>query len=160
MNILPTLFSVVIGGGCLAILAQTAIAQQWVATSLPSALQTSVGAETHLAMTSYQRQTNTVTLRRDLLDEPHYLTLRSEGASRLNGQILINDRIVRNLDAGSLTVDLAPYLTTGTTTVTLTADYAPTNASVVLRFEGPETTVSQQLSGTGQLNYQLVLDVR
>ena len=157
LSLVPLLLGVV----GLTVLAQVALAGEGRFATYPWPLaQLALRPSGEANLISYQRQSSTLTLSRNRLNEPHRLSIRSEGATRLSGQIQVNGRVVKTLEPGTTTLDLAPYLSGNTTTVALTADYAPASARVAMEFTGPETTVSQQTSGNGQLNYELVLELR
>lgn len=108
-------------------------------------------------MGSYQRQTNSISLSRRTLDQPHTLTISAPSGTTLQGTITIDGRTRLTLGQGSSSFDLSPYLTQSATQVVIEATYTPASAAVSIVFEGPDTTVRQGSSGTGQINYQLNL---
>ncbi len=112
-------------------------------------------------MGSYQRQTNTISLRRNRLNEPHRLTISTEPGVTLRGTITINGATQQSLalDQISGSVDLSPYLAQAITDVVIVGTYEPAAASVTVTFDGPDTRVQQQAGGTGRVNYQLNLVV-
>ncbi|NEQ45325.1 MAG: hypothetical protein F6K00_18030 [Leptolyngbya sp. SIOISBB] len=108
--------------------------------------------------TSSQRQTNTVTVDRADLSEPHILTI--ETSAEVSGDILINGDRVAELTADTTQLDVAPYLTEGSTTaIAVTGTYFPHSAGVRLQFDSPSLAISQQMSGVGRIDYRLNLEV-
>lgn len=108
-------------------------------------------------MGSYQRQTNSISLSRRTLDQPHTLTISAPSGTSIQGTITIDGQTQLTLGQGSSSFDLSPYLTQSATQVVIEATYTPASAAVSIGFEGPDTTVRQGSSGTGQINYQLNL---
>jgi len=108
-------------------------------------------------MRAYQRQTNTISIDGDDLDQPHHLTVSTAAGGSLQGTIEINGNTQIPLTSASTTVDLSPYLTNSRTKVVITGRYSPIHGSVAVGFEGPVTTVQQQTGGTGVVNYELNL---
>ena len=107
---------------------------------------------------SSQRQSNTMTLDRANLNEPHELVVIT--SANLEGQIAIDDEVVASLNRGTTTLDVAPYLSADKVTrIDVTGTYSPSTASVTLQFEGPGVSMSQQSSGSGRLEYELNLEV-
>jgi hypothetical protein len=112
------------------------------------------------AMQAYQRQINTISISRESLEDPHVLSVRVPAGASLAGQIDINNEVQVPLSGNASTIDISPYLTTGTVRVTIAGSYTPASETVSINFEGPDTLVQQNNGGTGQLNYQLVLVVK
>jgi hypothetical protein len=111
-------------------------------------------------MDSYQRQTNTITLDRANLDEPHLLSVSVPGGASLQGYIEIDDHTRVPLGTSSEFIDVSPYLSESITQVTIVGSYSPASASVAIAFNGPGTVVQQQTGGTGRISYQLNLLVQ
>lgn len=111
-------------------------------------------------MDSYQRQTNTISLDRAHLDEPHLLSVSVPGGASLQGYIEIDGHTRVPLGTNSEFVDVSPYLSESITRVTIVGSYSPASASVAIAFNGPNTVVQQQIGGTGRINYQLNLLVQ
>ncbi len=108
--------------------------------------------------TSSQRQTNTVTVARADLSEPHLLTI--ETSAELSGDIIINGDHVAELTKDITQLDIAPYLTErNTTAIAIKGAYFPHSAGVRLQFDSPSLAISQQMSGVGRIDYQLNLEV-
>lgn len=111
-------------------------------------------------MASYQRQTNTISLERANLDEPHLLSVSVPSGATLQGYIEIDDHTRVPLSSSSEFLDISPYLSESITRVTISGSYSPSSASVAIAFNGPNTVVQQQTGGTGRINYQLNLLVQ
>jgi hypothetical protein len=111
-------------------------------------------------MESYQRQTNTISLDRANLDEPHLLSVSVPAGASIQGHIEIDGQTRVPLRTSSEFVDLSPYLGESITRVTIVGSYSPASASVAIGFNGPGTVVQQQTGGTGRINYQLNLVVQ
>jgi hypothetical protein len=112
-------------------------------------------------MGSYQRQTNTISLRRQRLSEPHQLTISAAPGVTLRGTITINGNTQQSLTLDQMSggLDLGPYLAQSITDVVIVGTYQPASALVTVTFDGPDTKIQQQAGGTGRVNYQLNLVV-
>lgn len=108
-------------------------------------------------MGAYQRQTNSISISRRRLDQPHTLTISAPPGTTLEGTITIDDHTQLTLGQGSSAFDLSPYLTEAATQVVVEAFHTPASAEVSILFEGPDTTVRQSSSGSGRIDYQLNL---
>ncbi|HSM81545.1 MAG TPA: hypothetical protein VLS96_07660 [Nodosilinea sp.] len=111
-------------------------------------------------MDSYQRQTNTISLDRANLDEPHLLSVTVPAGATLQGYIEIDGQTRLSLGTSSDYFDLSPYLSQAVTRVTIVGSYSPATAAAAIAFNGPNTVVQQQSAGTGRINYQLNLVVQ
>jgi hypothetical protein len=111
-------------------------------------------------MDSYQRQTNTISLERANLDEPHLLSVSVPAGATLQGYIEIEGHTRVPLGTNSEYLDISPYLGESMTRVTIVGSYSPASAAVAIAFNGPNTVVQQQVAGTGRMNYQLNLVVQ
>ncbi|MGB3201500.1 MAG: hypothetical protein WBA99_11385 [Nodosilinea sp.] len=111
-------------------------------------------------MDSYQRQTNTITLDRAYLDDPHLLSVSVPGGASLQGYIEIDGHTRVPLGTSSDVIDVGPYLSESITRITIVGRYSPASASVAIAFNGPNTVVQQQTGGSGQISYQLNLLVK
>ncbi|MGB6014029.1 MAG: hypothetical protein WBG32_04805, partial [Nodosilinea sp.] len=117
-------------------------------------------ASAKYVMDSYQRQTNTITLDRASLDQPHLLSVSVPGGASLQGYIEIDDHTRVPLGNSADFIDVSPYLSESITQVTIVGSYSPASASVAIAFNGPGTVVQQQTGGTGQISYKLNLLVQ
>ncbi|WP_035992894.1 hypothetical protein [Leptolyngbya sp. KIOST-1] len=111
-------------------------------------------------MDSYQRQTNTISLDRAHLDDPHLLSVSVPGGASLQGYIEIDGHTRVPLNNNSEFIDISPHLNEAITRITIVGSYSPASASVSIAFNGPNTVVQQQTGGTGRINYQLNLLVQ
>lgn len=111
-------------------------------------------------MESYQRQTNTITLDRAHLDDPHLLSVSVPGGATLQGYIEIDGHTRLPLDNSPASIDIGPYLSASMTRITIVGNYSPATAAVAIAFNGPNTVVQQQTGGTGRISYQLNLLVQ
>jgi hypothetical protein len=109
--------------------------------------------------TSIQQQSTRITVDSRNLSRSHYLKVITSGQN-LTGTITVNKRQRSKLTPPETALDLAPYLTKGTNVIEIYGDYSPNNASITLQFFGAGNSVSQQSSGSGTLNHQLIIDVR
>lgn len=156
-----------LGGALLILVAVTAAVGPSSATGNPSfgvSYQTLSAilskASAKEVMDSYQRQTNTISLERANLDEPHLLSVSVPAGATLQGYIEIDDHTRVPLENNTAFLDVSPYLNEAITQVTIVGSYSPASASVAIAFNGPNTVVQQQAAGTGRINYQLNLLVQ
>ncbi len=105
----------------------------------------------------YQR--GQVSLSAASLSRPHILRIETL-ATQLSGKIMMNGRVVKNLNNKAMEIDLSPYLSVGLHKVEISAKYAPAMSPIKIEFNAPNSNVTQQTSGNGILNYQLELSVR
>jgi hypothetical protein len=108
---------------------------------------------------SNSSQRTAVSLNSAALKQPSWLTV-SMANGQLNGQIKIGTKVIQSLRGERTTVNLAPYLSKGTKTITISGRYQPMRGAVRIEFSGPGNQVSQQSSGSGILNHSLVVTVR
>ncbi len=105
----------------------------------------------------YQR--GKVSLSAANLSQPHILKIETS-ATQLNGKIIVNGKVVKNLSSQKTEIDLSRYLSVGEHKIEISANYAPTISPIKVEFNAPNSNVTQQTSGNGILNYQLELFVR
>ena len=105
----------------------------------------------------YQR--GNVSLNSANLSQPHILKIESS-ATQLNGRIIVNGKLVKNLSNKTTKIDLSPYLSVGEHFVEISANYAPKTSPIKVELNAPNNNLSQQTSGNGTLNYQLSILVR
>lgn len=91
--------------------------------------------------------------------QPHILKIESS-ATQLNGKIIVNGNVVKNLSNKTTKIDLSPYLSVGEHFVEISANYAPKTSPIKVELNAPNNNLSQQTSGNGVLNYQLSIYVR
>lgn len=105
----------------------------------------------------YQR--GRVSLSAANLSKPHILKIEYN-ATQLNGRVIVNGKLVKNLSSKTTEIDLSRYLSVGEHKVEISANYSPTNSPIKIEFNAPNSNVTQQTSGNGILNYQLSIYVR
>lgn len=104
-----------------------------------------------------QTQETTISISSNDLRKPHVLSV-SASTSQLTGRVKLDGEWLQNLNNG-IQINLSPYLTRGTHTITIVGNYAPANASVEINFTGPNTHVNQQISGSGSIDQTLTIEV-
>ncbi len=115
------------------------------------------GVNWQTAMQAYQRQTSTITLKKENLTSPHLLRVELPDGTTLQGHITINNETQVALNATTDSIDLSPHLKGTSNEIVITGSYAPTAGPVLIRFKGPDTFIQQQTGSDGQLNFQLTL---
>ncbi|WP_414622217.1 hypothetical protein [Calothrix sp. CCY 0018] len=105
----------------------------------------------------YQR--GKVSLNAANLSQPHILKIETS-ATQLNGKIIVNGKVVKNLSNQKTEIDLSRYLSVGEHKVQISASYSPGISPIKVEFNAPNSNVTQQTSGNGILNYQLEVSVR
>jgi hypothetical protein len=109
---------------------------------------------------SSQQQTTGISLNATALRSPHVLTIQAATDTRLTGKVMIDGVEVKKLQGGQTSFNLVPYLTPGDNKVEIVGEYRPVSSQVAIRFSGPQTQVSQQVSGNGKLRQTLIITVR
>ncbi len=93
------------------------------------------------------------------LNQPHVLKINSTG-TQLQGEIIINGKVVKQLNNNQSEINLSPYLSTGQQKVEISANYTPPSAAVNVEVNGSGNNISQQTGGNGSLNYKLDLMIQ
>jgi hypothetical protein len=106
---------------------------------------------------TYQESPNVISLDRDTLDVPHWLTVSVPVDTDFQGEIVINHAIRLPLANDSTRINLSPYLLGAETTVEISGRYQKDATPIAIIFDGPNTLMEQQTDGTGKLDYQLRL---
>ena len=107
---------------------------------------------------SAPQQPHTVTIDRVARSEPHILLMKA--SAELSGDIIINGDRVAALTANTTRLDIAPYLTdSSNTSIVIRGTYFPHGARVQLQFDSPSLAITQHMSGSGSVDYQLNLEV-
>jgi hypothetical protein len=105
-------------------------------------------------------QTSTLSLNARDLSQPHILSINvPPNVTSLRGDIILDGQAIAPLNPAGTSLNLAPYLLPGIHYLKIVGTYQPTDASVTVRFNGPQTQVSQSSGGSGTLNLNLVLEV-
>jgi hypothetical protein len=106
---------------------------------------------------SYQK--TALSVKAENLKQPHVLIINSNG-SKLQGEIVMNNKVIQKFDDNKLEVNLSPYLSRGEQVLEVRGKYEPASSTVNLELNSPENNTIQQSSGTGKLDYQLALNVQ
>jgi hypothetical protein len=78
----------------------------------------------------------------------------------LKGEIKLGGRTIKTITGNSTEINLSPFLKKGNNILEILGSCSPSNSSIKVEFIGHNTAISQQNSGTGKINYQLIIDVR
>ena len=106
-------------------------------------------------------QMSTINLQRQGLKTPCLLSiLPSSSITRLQGQIVLNGKVIDQLKLTGTTLNLSSQLKTGTNRLVITGQYTPVDETVNIHLEGLNTQVNQQTGGNGVLNQALVLEIK
>lgn len=93
------------------------------------------------------------------LNRPHLLSINTSGA-QMTGEITVNGKVVKQLNNNSnVNIDLSRYLSVGEHTVAISARYAPSSSPISVELNGPGTSMTQQNSGNGVVNYTMKVSV-
>ena len=121
---------------------------------------TKISANTQPSSQSSQSQQTKINLEHAELKQPHLLEISADPGVRLTGRVTVNGILVQELRSNRVSINLSPYLRGGRQTVEISGQYRPARASVQVEFSGPNTSITQQTSGSGQLNHVLVFDLQ
>jgi hypothetical protein len=113
------------------------------------------------AQTTYQNiQMTTLNLQREGLKTPCLLSISpSSSINRLQGQVLLNGKVINRLDSKGVTLNLSSQLKPGSNRLVITGQYTPVDEIVSIHLEGLNTEIDQQTGGNGVLNQTLVIEV-
>lgn len=78
----------------------------------------------------------------------------------LKGEIKLGGKTIKTITGNTTELDLSPFLKKGNNILEILGNCSPINSSIKVEFIGNDTAVSQQNSGTGKINYQLIIDVK
>lgn len=122
-------------------------------------MQNNSSSSTTFTTNSSGYQRGRVRLNSVTLSQPHILKLETS-AIRLTGKIIVNGKVVKNLNNQTTNIDLSPYLSAGEHKVEISANYTPKNSAIKVELNTPNSNMVQQTNGNGVLNYQLEVSVR
>lgn len=105
---------------------------------------------------SYQQAT--VNINSKNLEQPYILSIKSS-ATQLTGQILVNGKVIKQLNINQDRFNLSPYLAIGKNTIEILASYSPSLSLIEIALLGTDTRIVQQSSGTGILKHTLIVIV-
>ena len=111
-----------------------------------------------------QIQSTTVSIDRADLSQPHILRVQgstNDAPIRMERiQVKINGRVIKTIANNSLELNLAPMMQSGRYEVEISGSSPRLDDTISVNFTGKNTNVTQQFSGTGQLNQIIVINVR
>ncbi len=110
---------------------------------------------------SYQEQQTTINISSSALDKPHVLSISaSQQETQLTAEISLNGQLIKSFTGNHNVLDLSPYLTLGRQIVSISGNYTPSHASVKIELMGKTTHISQETGGSGELQQQLIFNVK
>ena len=112
------------------------------------------------SQTSYQQQTTGISVNSNALNIPHILSIKTTDNTQINGEVTVDGVVIKKLQGSQISFNLSPYLEKQIKKVEISGKYKPASSSVKIEFSGPNTNVTQQMSGNGKLNQTLVITVR
>ncbi|MEA5595230.1 hypothetical protein [Rivularia sp. UHCC 0363] len=133
--------------------------QSTIAQSDLNNMQKNTTSSTTFTSNSSGYQRGTVSFSAANLSQPHLLKIETS-ATKLSGKIVVNGKVVKNLNNKTTEIDLSPYLSVGEHKVEISANYTPATSPIKVELNAPNSNVTQQTSGNGILNYQLDITVR
>jgi hypothetical protein len=111
-----------------------------------------------------QVQSTTISLDRADLSQPHILRVQgSTNDSPIRMQrveVKINGKVVRSIANKSLELNLAPMMKVGRYEVEIFGTSPRLDDLISVTFNGKNTNVTQQFSGSGTINQKLVINVQ
>ena len=112
------------------------------------------------SQTSYQQQTTGISVNSNALKSPHILSIKTTDNTQMDGEVTVDGVVIKKLQGSQISFNLSPYLEKQIKKVEISGTYKPASSSVKIEFSGPNTNVTQQMSGNGKLNQTLVITVR
>jgi hypothetical protein len=110
-----------------------------------------------------QIQSTTVSIDRADLRQPHILKVQgstNNSPIRMKRvEIKINGKVVRTIANNSLELNIAPMMKAGRYEVEISGISLRHNDTISVSFNGKNTNVTQQFSGSGRINQKLVINV-
>jgi hypothetical protein len=107
-----------------------------------------------------QIQSTTTNLSFADLKQPHLFKISAVDAPvQITGKISFNGRLIQNINTRSTQFNLSPLLRRGRNVIRVSGQYRPKDAIVAIELKGAETRMRQEVSGSGVLNQELVLEV-
>ncbi len=108
---------------------------------------------------SSQRQESQVTLPASQLSQPYRLNVLATSA-QFSGDVKLNGRTIHRLRGETNSLNLSPHLSTGEHVLEISGNYSPVQGTVQISLVGSGSTLSQQVSGSGQVSSRIRLLVR
>jgi hypothetical protein len=109
---------------------------------------------------SSHRQQTIVNLDPDSLKEPNMLTIKASTGAQLRGQVMVNGVVLHKLSGNQAIINLSSHLGMGRNAIEISGGYQPQDASVLIKFAGSDTTITQQSQGNGTLKQTLIFEIR
>jgi hypothetical protein len=106
-----------------------------------------------------QTQSTTISVDRADLSQPHILRVQGSGNMQ-RVSVKINGKLVKSIANSSLELNLAPMMTAGRYEVEISGNSARSNDTISVNFNGKNTNVMQQFSGSGTIKQTLVINVQ
>lgn len=95
------------------------------------------------------------------LKQPHIFKISAlDSPVQITGKISCNGRLIQNIKTQSTQFNLSPLLRKGRNVIRISGQYRPKDAIVAIELKGAETRIRQEVSGSGVLNQELVLEVQ
>lgn len=107
-----------------------------------------------------QMQTSSINLAFSDLKRPHILKVKtSESSAKLTGKILFNGKFIQSLKAQTTQINLSPILRRGENVITVSGQYRPQDTTITIELIGAKTQIRQEISGSGGISQEIVIDV-
>ncbi|ERN41045.1 hypothetical protein KR51_00023020 [Rubidibacter lacunae KORDI 51-2] len=108
------------------------------------------------------RQSLTIVVSPDTLREPLLLKVRAQDSTTtLSGQVELDGRsLFEVFGSNGILLDLSPHLQRGRNALSLKGRYTPASAGVRVELIGRGIQASQQVSGNGIFDSEVVIEVR
>lgn len=108
-------------------------------------------------------QSTTVSIERADLTQPHLLRvqgLANNAPIRLQRvEVKVNGKVVKSIANNSLELNLAPLMKAGRNEIEISGNSSQNEDTISVNFNGKNTNVSQQFSGTGNVKQTLVINI-
>ncbi|WP_310417517.1 hypothetical protein [Chamaesiphon sp. OTE_8_metabat_110] len=108
-------------------------------------------------------QSTTVSIERADLTQPHLLRvqgLANNAPIRLQRvEVRVNGKVVKSIANNSLELNLAPLMKAGRNEIEISGNSSQNEDTISVNFNGKNTNVSQQFSGTGNVKQTLVINI-
>ena len=113
-------------------------------------------SSTSTANSSYQQAA--INIDSHNLSLPYLLRVNLEG-TQLTGYVKVDGKVIKQLNLNNHQFNISPYLSLDKNTIEILAEYDPPSSVVEIELLGCDTRVVQQTSGSGVLNYTLIVTV-
>ena len=99
-----------------------------------------------------------VNLDAENLKLPYILTIDTS-AQQITGTVTAEDTEIKQINSDRTEFNLSPYLSVGTNTIKISAQYSPCSSEIKVQLLGLDTQIVQQTAGSGVLTYTLTIVV-